>query len=94
MKTITVIVETGDPICPDVTCKVFIDDKSIFLPYSVISAIHCRTKPTAKSLKPKYLVDIDSYIPYYSVLERDCHILATLNRIKERALNQLADNRD
>jgi hypothetical protein len=54
MKTTSAMVETGDPICPKVECKVF--------------------------------------IKFYSVLEYDRQILATLNRIKEGALNQLADN--
>ena len=87
MKSITVTVETDDPICPKAKCIVF-TDRSVFIPYSIISSIHCRTKPPARSVN-KNIVYIDSYIKYYSVLESDRQILATLNRIKERALTQL-----
>lgn len=93
MKPITFIVETDDLICPEAKVRVYPECGTVVIPYSVISAIHCRTKPTPRS-ENKNLVDIDSYIPYYSVLERDRHILATLNRIKERALNQQTNNRD
>jgi hypothetical protein len=93
MNSLTVTVETDDPICPKAECIVSPNREMVFIRYAIVGAIHCRTKPSVRGLKSRYVVDIDPIIAFYSVLECDRQILATLSRIKERALTQLENQK-